>query len=76
MKCAACGYDDQSNIDERLRDDGVKQFIELSVVERGPFFAGTPYDWPAGKSGAPAVMRGSPTKILACPQCGTVRIDI
>ena len=76
MKCTACGYsgnDHVGYVDKDGNEGG--PFIELAIVERGPFFAGTPYDWPAGKSGAPAIRRGTPTKMLACPQCGTVRIE-
>lgn len=88
MKCAACGYDKEVAMHQAKEAEGafsgkslelirsyVRPWIELTVVERGPFFAGTPDVWPTGGS-VPAIKRGTQTKILACPQCGTVRIEI
>jgi rubredoxin len=90
MKCAACGYEYDNDkpgqyIQNRKTGNGGElstitfqkgePWIELTIVERGPFFTGTPDAWPTGGS-IPAIKRGTPTKIYACPQCGTVRIDV
>ena len=74
MKCAACGYDTRGG-DPEYYGPPADPFIELVVVERGPFFTGTPDVWPTGGS-IPAIKRGTPTKLLACPECGTVRIEV
>ena len=75
MKCAACGYDTNGGDPEYCGPDSA-QFVELAVVERGPFSVGTPDNWPHGAPNVPSIKRGTPTKIYACPQCGTVRIEI
>ena len=74
MKCEACGYDTRC-YDKEYYGPPSDPFIELIVVERGPFFSGTPDVWPTGGS-IPAIKRGTPVKMLACPRCGTVRIEV
>jgi hypothetical protein len=73
MECEACHFDGYYKGDwghEELAD-----WIELEVVERGPFFMGTPDIIPSGSS-VPAIKRGKPTRLLACPRCGAVKIEL
>ena len=74
MTCEACKYDGS----EPDGEGGYRrvEWIELVVVERSPFFHGTPDYSPPGSTGLAAVKRGTPIRLFACPQCGTVKIDI
>lgn len=79
MTCKACGHTDEHPYGRPYRwtdsDEEKSKFIELAiVVEKGPFYAGLPEGWPAGKYPAPAIKRGKPVQLLACPECGTVRV--
>lgn len=92
MNCRACGYNKEKFEDTRravkeaglhmgAMDDPLPEWIELAIVERGPFFAGLPYQFdrtsagsiPDGVTGVPM---GQPAQVLACPQCGTLKIEV
>lgn len=78
MTCKACGYDDnQARRDShfQVHPEKVDEFIDLAVVERAPFFVGTPDVWPDGMN-TPAIKRGTPVKLYACPKCGTVKMEV
>lgn len=83
MKCTVCGHTDKGYYPDGYPQEEIDKdkFIELAVVERGPFFFALPhaFDVSAAMStpdGIPAVKRGSPCQLLACPNCGAVQIDI
>jgi hypothetical protein len=73
MECEACGFDGLE-IGDYGEGYNEVEWIELAVVERSPFFVGTP-DYYPGDS-VRAIKRGTPTRLLACPQCGTVKIEV
>lgn len=75
MICHSCGYDTNGGDPEYYGPES-KPFIELAIVERGPFFVGIPDNWPHGAPEVPAIKRGTPVKLYACPQCGTVKIEV
>lgn len=74
MKCTACGYDDteQGPVNtDRIKIDGTgtkEKFIELRNVARPPFGY-------VNNNGT-AKMTGEPALLFACPNCGTVKMDI
>ncbi len=73
MRCEACGYGTFATGSDLVRP---RDFIEVSMVEIGPYFMGTPKDLPPGTSCPPAVRRGTPKQVYACPECGTLRIEV
>jgi hypothetical protein len=73
MECNACGFDGYYTAEWGYQE--LADWIELEVVERGPFFIGTPDIIPREPS-VPAIKRGTPTRLLACPRCGTVKIGV
>lgn len=79
MECKACGHTDDFPYGRPRgwtdADEERNKFIELTIVEKGPFFAGFPEGWLSGKTPAPAIKRGNPVKMFACPECGTVRVS-
>ena len=76
MKCLACGYDDVGDVMRGHRHDrmanGTKPFIELTNIQRGPLH----YESQTDGFTTRAVARGFPVTAYACPQCGTVRIEL
>ena len=71
MKCAACGYDTSGGDPEYYGPPG-DQFVEILGLERGPLH----YETQTDGFTTQAVARGFPTRAYACPQCGTVRIEV
>lgn len=63
MKCSVCGHDEQSEMDERLRDDGSKPFIRLKYGSREHMDREGNY-------------YNMPNVIYACPVCGTLKMEV
>ena len=77
MKCFVCGYDEEglarnlefakaNGLDEILEiERKLKPFIELHGATIGPWFTES-----SGK------IVGVPATLYACPNCGTVRMEV